>query len=159
MKITYQLIIVAMLFAVGFCLGRCNNETNIEYIETVRIDTVRDTIYPVIPEPKVVYKTRVEYVNVKEFVTDTITINDSVYIEVPISSKTYETQDYKATISGFRPKLDSIEIYQNTIYIDRVREIKDNSRFGVGIQVGYGVSKGGMSPFVGLGVQYNLFKF
>lgn len=32
-------------------------------------------------------------------------------------------------------------------------------RFGLGVNVGYGISKSGLSPYVGLGVNYNLINF
>lgn len=32
-------------------------------------------------------------------------------------------------------------------------------RFGLGVNVGYGISKSGLSPYIGLGVNYNLINF
>ena len=42
------------------------------------------------------------------------TVRDSVYIPVPITQKEYRTEDYRLSISGYKPNLDYIEIYRKT---------------------------------------------
>ena len=91
---------------------------------------------------------------------------DSVYVEIPYIRKEYQDSTYKAWVSGFQDvNLDSIEVYQktktiqinNTNYITKYK----NRPFSVGIQAGYGydlINKYS-SPFIGIGVQYNLFSF
>ena len=91
---------------------------------------------------------------------------DSVKVELPYISKEYQDSTYKAWVSGFKDvNLDSIEVYQktktiqinNTNYITKYK----NRPFSVGIQAGYGydfMNKCG-SPYIGIGVQYNLFSF
>lgn len=84
------------------------------------------------------------------------TVHDTVTVFVPISQSVYETELYKAWVSGYRAKLDSIEIYNKvqTIY---VREQVKKKRWGLGIQAGYGFLPGGSAVYVGVGVSYNLF--
>lgn len=91
---------------------------------------------------------------------------DSVQVEIPYISKEYQDSTYRAWVSGFRDvNLDSIEVYQktktvqinNTNYITKYK----NRPFSVGIQAGYGydlMNKRAL-PFIGIGVQYNLFSF
>lgn len=84
---------------------------------------------------------------------------DSVKVEIPITQKVYETDRYRAVVSGYRPSLDEMHIYQPT----RVVRLKDKpKRWGVGVQVGYGVTIGKQpqfSPYIGVGVSYNIWNF
>ena len=91
---------------------------------------------------------------------------DSVKVELPYIRKEYQDSTYKAWVSGFKDvNLDSIEVYQktktiqinNTNYITKYK----NRPFSVGIQAGYGydfMNKCTL-PYIGIGVQYNLFIF
>ena len=110
------------------------------------------------------------YINKQIVRTDTVQLydikHDSVQVELPYISKEYQDSTYKAWVSGFKDvNLDSIEVYQktktiqinNTNYITKYK----NRPFSVGIQAGYGydfMNKCG-SPYIGIGVQYNLFSF
>ena len=84
---------------------------------------------------------------------------DSVSVEIPITQKVYETDRYRAVVSGYKPSLDDIYIYQPT----QIVQVKSKpKRWGVGIQVGYGVTlkqTPQFSPYIGVGVSYNLFQF
>lgn len=127
--------------------------------EIVRItDTVRvvriDTVKIVKPIPRLV-----EIVK-----KDTIFVADTVYITVPIERKIYKDSTYTATITGYRAELESLEVYPKTI-IQTItqKEIAYKyapKRWGLGICVGYGVTGDfRLSPFVGIGVNYNLFSW
>jgi hypothetical protein len=78
-----------------------------------------------------------------------------------ISTKVYEDSLYRAVISGYNVSLDSMQIYQQTVYIDRWHEgakVK-LKRWSVGVQVGYGRNFRGGRPYLGIGVSYNLWIF
>ena len=92
------------------------------------------------------------------FVTkDTFHIGDTV---VNREQAVYVDSMYRAWVSGYRPRLDSIEIYPRTITntvtndIYHTIAVKDKRRFGLGIQAGYGYPGG---IYVGIGISYNLF--
>lgn len=80
------------------------------------VDTIHDSIpYPVyetlvqtIPEPFPVYIT-----------LDGDTVKEPIYVPVPITQKEYKTDDYKLSISGYKPNLDYIEVYRRTEYITK----------------------------------------
>ena len=74
------------------------------------------------------------------------TIHEPVYVPVTISQKEYQTEDYHAWVSGYKPSLDSIWVYPEKIII---RE--KPRRWGIGVIAGYGVGRNGLSPFVGVG--------
>ena len=61
-------------------------------------------------------------------------------------------------MSGYRAKLDSIEVYNKTRTMF-ARERAKRKQFGLGVQVGYGFSGNKASPYVGVGVSYNLWEW
>ena len=89
--------------------------------------------------------------------TDTIRIGDTV---VHREQAYYEDSLYRAWVSGYRPRLDSIEIYPRTVIhtikddIYHTIKVKDKRRWGLGLQAGYGYSGG---FYVGAGVSYNIW--
>ena len=74
---------------------------------------------------------------------------------------TYKDSTYTAVVGGIEPYLKSIEIYPKTIYVNNntTTTIKVRSRFGLGVQAGYGLSRNGLQPYIGIGVQYNFFQW
>ena len=74
---------------------------------------------------------------------------------------TYKDSTYTAVVGGIEPYLKSIEIYPKTIYVNNntTTTIKVRSRFGLGVQAGYGYGRNGLQPYVGMGVQYNLIQW
>ena len=84
---------------------------------------------------------------------------DSVTVQIPITQRVYETDRYRAVVSGYQPSLDDLLIYQPS----QVVRIKDKpKRWGIGVQVGYGMTVKGtpqFAPYIGVGVSYNLFTF
>lgn len=82
---------------------------------------------------------------------------DSVEVEIPIISREYNGEGYRAWVSGYNPMLDSIEVYRttNTVTLPKPKR----KRWGIGVQAGYGLGRNGMQPYVGVGVSYNLVNF
>ena len=118
-------------------------------IITNRIDTVRDTI------PVPVYESVVDsFPFVVPVPSDTV--RDTVYL--PITQKIYKDSLYTAYVSGYRAKLDSIEVYSKTRAMF-IRERAKRKRFGLGVQAGYGFSGNKASLYVGVGVSYNLWEW
>lgn len=97
--------------------------------------------------------------------SDTIYKIDTIYIKVPREQKHYHSHRYSAWISGISPELDSLKIYETTTQIINQTSVKTHqrtSKWGIGIQVGYGVilsSKIETHPYIGIGVSYNLLSF
>ena len=79
--------------------------------------------------------------------------NDSVEVELPIEQKVYSDSLYKAWVSGFDARLDSIYIYQPTRYIT-IKTTEQQSRWSWGIQAGMGITPKGLQPYIGLGTTF-----
>lgn len=93
--------------------------------------------------------------------TDTLWLHDTVAVPVSIERKTYEDSSYRAVVSGWHPSLDTLDIFQKTTIIEKeVRvPVKTSPRWSFGVTAGYGAGKDGLTPFVGVGVTYNLLSF
>lgn len=115
-----------------------------------------DTLKVPFPIPVVVEVDKPFIVPVQELVF--VAGGDSIVI--PKEVKTYQDSTYKAVVSGFRPSLDYIEVYQKTI-TNNITNTITPSRWGVGVSVGYGfhLNQGKITPapYVGVGVYYNLY--
>lgn len=89
---------------------------------------------------------------------DTIHIGNTV---VHREQALYTDSLYKAWVSGYRPRLDSIEVYPRTVFQEVTNDIyhtivPKKKRWGLGIQAGYGYPDG---VYIGIGVSYNLFQW
>lgn len=138
---------VLLLCFISFLFGKtCKKK---EIIHDIEIDTI---IQP-IPVPQYIVDVgEVEIPFPMDAIVKKDTIKDTVYINIPIQRKTYQTDDYRAVISGYRPNLDTMTIYHK-------REIiyEKSRRWGLGITAGYGLSKDGFSPCLSMGVFYRIW--
>jgi hypothetical protein len=88
--------------------------------------------------------------------TDTMRIGDTV---VHREQAYYEDSLYRAWVSGYRPRLDSLMVFPRTIYQTVTNDIyhtitPKKKRWGLGLQVGYGYPSG---IYAGVGVSYDLW--
>ena len=86
---------------------------------------------------------------------------DSVTVQIPITQKVYEDSTYTAYVSGYRASLDSL-VFKMPREVITIKEKRKHKRWGVGFQVGYGLTLKGnpqFTPYIGVGVSYNLFSF
>ena len=119
--------------------------------------TVRDTTY--------LTKDSLIYVERFHNTTDTVTLydihHDTVTVEVPIEHKHEHYSDADVWYHGFRAGIDSLAVYPITTTITVTeREKRRPTKFGLGVQAGYGVTKeGGPVPYVGLGISWNPIRF
>ena len=149
-----------MLMSGGFIIGRrtCHvpDPEPVVQVDTLRI---RDTLLvekPVPVEVRVVDTMLVA-------VTDTISINDTVYLHLPREIKHYEDSLFRAQVSGYRPALDWIEVYPQTVLVTERVTNKDVKRWGIGLQAGYGAYAASgqvrLAPYLGIGISCNLMRF
>lgn len=92
--------------------------------------------------------------------TGKIAGKDTVWAVVPRTQKRYVDSTYMAWISGYEPRLDSIEVYQKTVVVTkRVEGRVKNRRFNVGLTggFGYGVFTRKPDVWVGVGCTWRMF--
>ncbi len=152
-------VLVCVIITAGFSM--CGGRTG-------KITVERDTIYDIltIKEPVPVHDTILRYVKKNPIILHDTTIvlkNDTdIYITpdsqilVPISQKVYEDSTYRAYVSGYQAKLDSIFVFQKTIH-ERVTTVtgsqkKPNIDVGLFFGGGYGITTKRPDIFVGAGV-------
>lgn len=181
-------VMVAAVFA-GFCLGaglanHCNHLRNDKGKVTVDTVTVRDTVRitepsaadsvvtgvirvpMVLPTEPTVPKAEIEVFEpgrlseVMDGHTGKTARKDTVWAVVPRTQKRYVDSTYMAWVSGYEPRLDSIEVYQKTVVVTKRVEGRGKSkRFSVGLTggFGYGVFTRKPDVWVGVGCTWRMF--
>ncbi len=158
-RLTY--IIVLFIIALAFGLGRYTAEPERIVEERIQRDTliIRDTLTHYVPQ--YVYKHTSDTIRVPVPVPE----RDTIYVSLPRETKIYEDAHYRAEVSGYQPSLDRIDIYTQTQVVtkDVTQIVKKQTRWGLGVQAGYGVSlndgKLRGSPYIGVGISYNLISW
>lgn len=92
--------------------------------------------------------------------TGKIAGKDTAWAVVPRTQKRYVDSTYMAWISGYEPRLDSIEVYQKTVVVTKRVEGRGKSkRFNVGLTggFGYGVFTRKPDVWVGVGCTWRIF--
>ena len=148
-------ILVCLLFGVIVWM-RCNPyDPSTVYIkgDTVHI---RDTVRATIPQPVKETPKRIDTVYLPILIdttTDRTVESDSISVLIPITSKEYETDDYRAIVSGYKPSLDFMEVYRDKEIIT-LSPLQKKKHWGLGLQTGYGYPSGW---YFGIGISCNLF--
>ena len=147
-------ILVCLLLGVIVWM-QCNpHDPSTVYIkgDTVRIrDTIRDTI----PKPvrETLKRNDTVYLPILiDTTTDRTVEGDSIPVLVPIVSKEYKTDNYRAIVSGYKPSLDFMEVYRDKEIIT-LSPLQKKKRWGLGLQTGYSYPGGW---YFGCGISYNL---
>ncbi len=137
--------------AVGYVDGRHTahgtegNDTIREVVTQTEVKV--DTIVRLRPLP---YRVWVEQ-------TDTIVLDSCKHIREVAE---YCDSTYYARVSGVSARLDEIRVYPKTVYRTETRTnyvTQKSSRWGFGIQGGYGITPKGFQPYVGVGVSWRLW--
>lgn len=138
----YHLLILIVASVLSFLFGtRVHSHTE---HTIVQYDTLKVT------EP--VYITKYVKDSIKVVIKDTIRVHDTAYMYLPREYRVYKDSMYRAVVSGYEPRLDTIEIYNKT-----VTHIKEKPKLSFGLQAGYGLTYNNglaLSPYVGLGITY-----
>lgn len=153
------ILCVILLILVGILIGqKYRQKTPLEPTE-IKVDTlfIRDTIMQY--KPIFVDKTKVDSVLI--LVKDTIVIRDSVYIYMDREKITWRDSLCEVYASGIMPQVDSVRHFREYQYvtIETAIPVKEKSHWGLGINAGYGVGQGGLAPYIGLGVSYNILSW
>lgn len=156
------LLLFNIVNAIGYFINERRNAHSSEM--KVQVDTlfVYDTIFvekPVIKKVEII-----DTLLLPVPITDTLMLHDTVFVHLPIEQRQYSDPSYTAWVSGYRPQLDSIQIYQTTEYITKeIKKATKSKRWGIGLQAGYGVSLHNgqvfTAPYIGVGLSYSIFSW
>ena len=166
LKIITLVLGILLLFnivnAIGYFVNEHRNAHSSEM--KVKVDTlyVYDTIF--VEKPVIKKVETIDTLRLPVPITDTLMLHDTVFVHLPIEQRQYSDPRYTAWVSGYRPQLDSILIYQRTEYITKeINPHKKPKRWGIGLQAGYGVAlhDGQIrpTPFIGVGLNWNFLQF
>ena len=173
---TYILIGVGLAVAVllGFLVGqRCPRNGGGE-TPTPKVDTLflRDTNTFTEPKKEPSSDVLIKEIPVPVYVADSSAIDsllnecarlervgDSLQLVLLRVQRHYSDSTFDAWVSGVDPMLDSIKTYQTNMVITKEIPVIKKTRWGLGVQAGVGAGKGGLTPYVGVGVSYNLLSW
>ena len=152
-----SLVILCLYFLIGatcFLGGRISAKKGGGCTIVERVDTlvIRDTITSY--KPKYITKRVVDSVLVP--VPEYIVRNDTIIAVLEREQVVWEDSLARIYASGINPQVDSVMHYRTEKVINHIIPVKVNPKWGVGLQGGVGVGKGGLTPYVGVGVQYNI---
>jgi hypothetical protein len=147
-----QFIIIIGLFVSAFFLGRHSVNPQTIVVDSIVYDTITKTHV----EHDTVWLDKIVYVEMPMVVrdVDTLRITDTVLVAIPMHNYRFQDEMYDIEATGYNVGLKRVTVYPRTEY--RTTTINDRSRWGLGVQAGYGVSKDGLSPYIGIGVSYNI---
>ena len=152
-------LVIAVLLAVfasfwlGSSLTRKRYESPLNRPDTVYVEKwVRDTIYQ--PKDSFIVRWQTAYLPIHDttFVHDTTAVVDSVLVDVPISEKHYVSENYRATVRGYRADLVDICIKQRETIV--TVPYRKHWSWTIGPQAGFGITPEGWRPYAGFGATF-----
>src|SRR5574344_353713 len=156
------LLLFNIVNAIGYFVNEHRNAHPSEI--KVKVDTlfVYDTIF--IEKPVIKKVETIDTLLLPVPITDTLMLHDTVLVHLPIEQRQYGDPRYTAWVSGYRPQLDSIQIYQTTEYITKeIKTVTKPKRWGIGLQAGYGVALHNNqvfpAPYIGIGLSYSIINW
>lgn len=155
-----ELLIAALLIGlIGYWAG-CSSHRNgsgepvVERVDTLVIcDTIKVT------EPVYVSRRVIDSVLVP--VTDTMRVCDTLFILLEREQVEWHDSLSVVHASGIQVQVDSVRHFVQQMVITKempVVQVK-RCRWGLGVQAGYGASREGLTPYLGVGVSYNLLSW
>ena len=154
-------IVVAVL--IGFLIGQKHPQKSpVEPIKE-KVDTL--LIFDTITLTKPVFVEKIQLDSVYMPVTDTLWKHDTLYVYLEREQIQWQDSLCRVYASGINPQVDSVTHFvQETIITREISvPVKVKSRWGLGIQVGYGAGINGkqvyMTPYVGVGISYNILSW
>lgn len=157
-KVMTILCVILLVMDIGVLWQNHRQKTPVEPPE-IKVDTlvVRDTIM----QYKPIFTDKIKVDSVLIPVKDTIVIRDSVYIYMDREKITWRDSLCEVYASGIMPQVDSVRHFQEYKYITIETEVpvKVKSHWALGVQAGMGAGKNGLTPYVGVGISYNILSW
>lgn len=162
-KITIAIGVIALFVTCSYFVGLKDgiNKATSASVEEVDTLVIRDTI--VSEKPIYITRTRIDSIPypVIIHITDTIWKTDTVWLDR--EQVIWQDSLSRVYASGVSVEIDSVAHFLTTQYVIKKENVivKERSRWGIGIQAGYGAcvkdSQVLTSPYIGIGLSYNIF--
>ena len=154
---------IAVAVLIGVLIGQKHPQKSpVEPIKE-KVDTL--LIFDTITLTKPVFVEKIKLDSVLIPVTDTLWKHDTLYVYLEREQIQWQDSLCRVYASGINPQVDSVTHFvQETIITREISvPVKVKSRWGLGIQVGYGAGINGkqvyMTPYVGVGISYNILSW
>ena len=154
---------IAVAVLIGVLIGQKHPQKSpVEPIKE-KVDTL--LIFDTITLTKPVFVEKIQLDSVYMPVTDTLWKHDTLYVYLEREQIQWQDSLCRVYASGINPQVDSVTHFvQETIITREISvPVKVKSRWGLGIQVGYGAGVNGkqvyLTPYVGVGISYNILSW
>ena len=154
---------IAVAVLIGFLIGQQHPQKSpVEPIKE-KVDTL--LIFDTITLTKPIFVEKIQLDSVYMPVTDTLWKHDTLFVYLEREQIQWQDSLCRVYASGINPQVDSVTHFvQETIITREISvPIKVKSRWGLGIQVGYGAGINGkqvyLTPYVGVGISYNILSW
>ena len=154
---------IAVAVLIGFLIGQQHPQKSpVEPIKE-KVDTL--LIFDTITLTKPIFVEKIQLDSVYMPVTDTLWKHDTLFVYLEREQIQWQDSLCRVYASGINPQVDSVTHFvQETIITREISvPVKVKSRWGLGIQVGYGAGINGkqvyLTPYVGVGISYNILSW
>lgn len=154
---------IAVAVLIGYLIGQKHpQKLPVEPIKE-KVDTL--LIFDTITLTKPVFVEKIQLDSVYMPVTDTLWKHDTLYVYLEREQIQWQDSLCRVYASGINPQVDSVTHFVQETIINREIPVpvKVKSRWGLGIQVGYGAGVNGkqvyLTPYVGVGISYNILSW
>ena len=154
---------IAVAVLIGFLIGQKHPQKSpVEPIKE-KVDTL--LIFDTITLTKPVFVEKIQLDSVYMPVTDTLWKHDTLYVYLEREQIQWQDSLCRVYASGINPQVDSVTHFVQETIVNREISVpvKVKSRWGLGIQVGYGAGINGkqvyLTPYVGVGISYNILSW
>ncbi len=154
---------IAVAVLIGFLIGQKHPQKSpVEPIKE-KVDTL--LIFDTITLTKPIFVEKIQLDSVYMPVTDTLWKHDTLYVYLEREQIQWQDSLCRVYASGINPQVDSVTHFVQETIVNREISVpvKVKSRWGLGIQVGYGAGINGkqvyLTPYVGVGISYNILSW
>ena len=154
---------IAVAVLIGFLIGQQHPQKS--PVEPIKEEVDTLLIFDTITLTKPVFVEKIQLDSVYMPVTDTLWKHDTLYVYLEREQIQWQDSLCRVYASGINPQVDSVTHFvQETIITREISvPVKVKSRWGLGIQVGYGAGVNGkqvyLTPYVGVGISYNILSW
>lgn len=157
-------VLLTILLTVSMCLNFYLGLLRTQTIKETKTEIIkRDTIVNTIRDFDTVYVTNTKYKDIYHY--DTIHHNDIVYVKDTVHNYAFKEKDYNLDINAVRLDNYKLDIhtkdtikYTETVYQTIYKQRKNKIAIGVQGGYGYGFNSKQLEPYIGLGININLFE-